>query len=269
MSYTSPFILYDNVLEDGTVTVTSEASGFPKENMFDWIDWTYWKASSSVDQNIDIDKGAIGISVDTLAILAHNIGSAGDSIGAVVTVYEDDNSGFTSPTTLGTVAVSNDRPFYLSLTPGTERYNRIKIANIDEAVYIGVVCLCAKMTIPVGPKFSFDPDKQSIMSEKFVSYSGRMVSSAVKYAQRDINVPFERIPQSFIASDLLPFLEDHYGQMKPFFFVPDPSDVFGTDKIYYLVAPDDPTIELPIFNDDINFRNWVLVAKGVRQSIFR
>jgi len=269
MSYTSPFILYDNILEDGTVTVTSEASGFPKENMSDWLDWTYWKASSSVDQNIDIDKGAVGISVDTLAILAHNLGSAGDSIGTVVTVYEDDNSGFTSPTTLGTVAVSNDRPFYLSLTAGTERYNRIKIANLDEAVYIGVVCLGKKMTIPVGPGFNFDPDKQNIMSEKFVNYSGRIVSSAIKYSQRDIIVEFRRIAQSFIASDLLPFLEDHYGQMKPFFFVPDPGDVYGTDKIYYIIAPDDPTIELPIHDNDNEFRNWTMKARGVRQSTFR
>jgi hypothetical protein len=269
MSYELPFILYKNVLEDGTVTVTSEASGFPKENMFDWLDWTYWKASTAVDQNIDIDKGAAGISVDTLAILAHNLGTAGDSVGTVVTVYEDDNSGFSSPTTLGTVAISNDRPFYLSLTSGTERYNRIKIANLDEAVFAGVVWLGAKMTIPVGPEFAFDPDKQNIMSEKFVSYSGRMVSSAVKYSQRDMIINFRRIAQSFISSDLLPFLEDHYGQMKPFFFVPDPGDVFGTDKIYYIVAPDDPTIELPIYNDDIGYRNWILRARGVRQSTFR
>jgi hypothetical protein len=268
MSFERPFILYDNVLIDGTVTV-SAASGFPKENMWDWLDWTYWKADSADDQNIDIDKGTAGISVDTLAILAHNIGSAGDSVGAVVTVYEDDNSGFTSPTTLGSVAISNDRPFYLSLTSGTERYNRIKIINLDEAVFIGVVCLGTKMTMPVGPEFPGDPDRQNVMSEKFVSYSGRMVSSAVRYVQRDMNIPFRRISQSFIDSDLLPFLEDHYGQMLPFFYVPDPGDVFGTDKIYYLVAPDDPRIELPIHENNISYRNWTLIARGVRQSNFR
>jgi len=269
MAYQLPFILYDNVLEDGTLSVTSEESGFPKENMVDWLDWTYWKASSAVTQNIDVDKGAAGISVDTLAVLAHNFGTGGNSLDCDITVQEDDNPSFSSPTTLGSVTITDDKPFYLALTAGTERYNRIKIENMEDAPFIGVIFLGAKMTIPVGPEFDFDPDRQNIQSEKFVSYSGRMVSSAVKYSERDMNVPFRRIAQSFVALNLLPFLEDHWAQMIPFFFVPDPGDVFGTDKIYYLVAPDNPTIELPVYEDDIAFRNWTLRAQGVRQSTFR
>lgn len=269
MAFELPFILYDNVLEDGTLSVTSEASGFPKENLVDWLDWTYWKSTDASDQNIDVDKGAAGVTINTLAILAHNIGTAGNSLNADVTVYEDDNDSFSSPTQLGTVEITDDDPFYLDLTSGTERYNRIKISNIDEAVFIGVLWLGAKMEIPVGPEFTFDPDLQNVRSEKYNNYEGRMVGSAVKYSERSMNIPFRRISQSFVDSDLLPFLEDHYGQMKPFFFVPDPGDIFGTEKVYYLVAPNDPTINLPVYEDDIGFRDWILRAQGVRQSTFR
>lgn len=269
MAFELPFILYDNVLEDGTLSVTSEESGFLKENMTDWLDWTYWKASSGADQSIDIDKGVGGIEVDTLAILSHNIGSAGSSLNADVTVYDDDNSGFASPVTLGTIEITDDNPFYLSLTLGSQRYNRIKITNTDDAPFAAVIFLGKKMEIPVGPEFSFDPDHQNVKSEKFSSYSGRMVSSSVQYSERNMNVAFKRIAQSFIISDLQPFVEDHYGQMKPFFFIPDPGDVFGTGKIYYLVAPDNPSLDLPIYNDDIGFRNWTLKAQGIRQSTFR
>jgi len=269
MAYELPFILYNNELENGVLSVTSEEASFPKENMIDWLDWTYWKATTGLDQNIDVDKGAPGVEVDTLAILAHNIGTGGNSLGATITVYEDDNDSFSSATTLGTISPTDDNPFYLDLTPGTERYNRIKIENMEDPAFIGVIWLGKKMEMPVGPEFSFDPDMQEVVSEKFVSYSGRMVSSSVKYSDRTMNVPFRRIAQSFIASDLLPFLEDHYGQMKPFFFVPDPGDVFGTGKVYYLVAPDNPSIGLPVYNDDIGFRDWELVARGVRQSTFR
>lgn len=271
MSYELPFILYDNELEDGTLTVTSEESGFPKENLVDWLDWTYWKASSAAAQNIDVDKGAAGssVEVDSLAILAHNLGTGGNSLGCDVTVQEDDNPSFSSPTTLGTVSPVDDDPFYLSLTAGTERYNRIKIENMEDPAYIGVGYLGKRMTMPVGPEFSFDPDRQETKSEKYVNYSGRLVGSAKKYDERIMEVDFRRIAQSFVASDLLPFLEDHYTAMKPFFFVPDPGNVFGTGKVYYLTAPDNPRVELSVYGDDISFRDWVLRARGIRQSTFR
>jgi hypothetical protein len=270
MSYELPFILWDNVMESGTITVDSEEVGFPKENMLDWLDWTYYKSTGPTsNQRIYIDKTSAGIEVDTLAVLGHNWGSGGSSIGTVVYVHQDDNPGFSSATLIGTVTLFDDEPFYLDLTPGTERYVRIWIINLESAIYSAVVFVGKKMEMPVGPEFSFDPDMQNIKSEKFVSYSGRMVSSAFKYSERKMTVPFRRLSQTFIDSDLLPFLEDHYGRMKPFFFVPDPGNVFGDDKIYYLTAPDDPTINLPVYEDDIGFRNWTMEAQGVRQSTFR
>ena len=269
MSYGLPFIQYRNVLVDGTVTVTSEESGYPKENLWDWQDSTLWKATSAGDQNIDIDKGAAGTAVNTLCVLGHNWGSAGDSVGCQVTVYDDDNPSFSSPATLGTVSIEDDIPFYLSLTAGSQRYNRIKIANFDEAPYAAVVVLGSRLEIPVGPDFSFDPDKQNIRSETYNSYAGRVLASSIQYAERQMEVPFRRLAQSFVSATLLPFLEDHYGMMLPFFFVPDPGDVFGTDKVYYLIAPKNPTIELPVWEDDISYRNWTLKANGMRQSTFR
>lgn len=269
MAFETPFILSDNVLIDGTVTVTSEEAGYPKENMWDWLDSTYWKATSAAVQNIVIDKGAAGISVDTLGVLGHNWGTAGNSLGTEVYVQEDDNAGFASPTTMGSKVMADDNPFYLDLTAGTERYNRIRLQRLDEAPYAAVVVLGAKITMPVGPRFTYDPDKQKTYSELFNAHKGRVIYSSRRYSDRMMNVPFRRIPQSFVASDLLPFLEDHYTAMLPFFFVPDPGDHFGTSKVYYLIAPKDPEINLPVYEDDINYRNWTLVAQGYRQSTFR
>jgi len=221
MTYELPFILYDNILNrsNTSITVTSEASGFPKENLYDWKDWTYWKASSTAQQDIDIDKGTTGISVDTLALLGHNM----DYVMANVTVYEDDNPGFTSPTTLGSDAFAYDGPYYINLTSGSQRYNRIRIGSGSVAPFIAVAYLGTKLELPVGPEFSFDPDRQDIKSEKFNSYSGRMVSSAVKYAERRMNVPFRRLSETFIDSDLRPFLKTITGQCYHFslYLTPD------------------------------------------------
>jgi len=195
-----------------------------------------------------------------------------DYVMANVYVYEDDNPSFSSPTLLGSDGFAWDGPRYINLTSGTQRYNRIRIGSGSVAPFIAVAFLGTKMEIPVGPQFSFDPDRQNIKSEKFVSYSGRLVGSAVKYAERMMNVPFQRLSETWVDSDLRPFLEDHYGAMLPFIFVPDPGQVFTSDgitKLYYLTAPDDPTIELPVYGEDIGFRNWTLIANGVRQSKYR
>jgi len=268
MTYELPFMLWDNILNraNTSISVTSEAAGFEKENMSDWLDWTYWKASSTAQQDIDIDKGNVGIPVDTLCLLGHNINDVMNN----VQVYEDDNPGFSSPTLLGQDGFAVTWPHYINLTSGTQRYNRIRILSGSVAPEWAICYLGTKMEMPVGPEFSFEPDMQDIKSEKFVSYSGRMISSAFKYSERRMNVPFKRLSQTFIDSDLIEFLEDHYGQMIPFFFVPDPGDEFGANrKTYYVVAPDNPEIELPIYEDDIGFRNWTMRAQGVRQSTFR
>jgi len=269
MAYELPFILYNNVMDGNIFSVTSEEPGFPKENMTDWIDWTYWKSTGPLSPEwIIVDT--LNVAVDTLAILSHNLYSGGDSGSDTALIIEqDDNTAFTSATALGSYGPTSDAPFYYTFTLSSERYIRIRIHNMEDPIFIGVAFLGNKMEIPVGPEFSFDPDMQEIQSEKYLNYSGRIVGSAIQYSERMIQAPFRRISQTFIDSDILPFLEDHYGQMIPFFFVPDPGDIFGDNKIYYLIAPDNPTISLPVYNEDIGFRNWTLIANGVRQSTFR
>jgi hypothetical protein len=270
MAYELPYILYDNDLEDGTLTVTSEESGFPKENLLDWLDWTYWKSTSAAQQNIDVFFASPNVGMDTGAILGHNLGTAGNSLGTQLRILNDDNPSFSSPDVLYTATITDDNPFYFDIGQlWTEQYFRFEITNLDEACFIAVAFLGPKLTMPVGPEFSFDPDMQNVMSERFSSYSGRMVSSAVQFVEREMDVPFMRLSQTFVANSLLPFLEDHYGQMIPFFFVPDPGNFFGTDKIYYVVAPDNPSISIPVRSDDKNYRDWTLVAQGIRQSTFR
>lgn len=272
MSYELPFILHENQLADYLFGALSEESGYPIENVADYLDWTYWQATTGAEQKIYIDKTANGlVASDCLAILGHNFESGSLSSSTTVSVYES-TTGFTTTTLLGSKVVDSDNPFYIDLTEGDDRYVTIIISPMNDPAYAAVVWLGMKMEMPVGPEFSFDPDMQEVMSERFVSYSGRLVSSAHKYTERMVECEFKRLSQTFIDSDLLPFLEEHYEKMKPFFFAPDPGKVF-TDgdevKLYYLTAPDNPRISLPVYNDEIGFRNWNMIAQGVRQSTFR
>ncbi|MBK8663230.1 MAG: hypothetical protein IPN18_16115 [Ignavibacteriales bacterium] len=58
-------IAYYNFLAYGALTVTSEATGFPKANLQDYRDYTYWKATSHATQTISANAapqiGFIGL----------------------------------------------------------------------------------------------------------------------------------------------------------------------------------------------------------------
>lgn len=264
MTFQVPIILADNVLEtyEAGLTVTSEAAGYPISNLIDRLPGTYWAPTSTATQDIDVDKLAPGVAVDFLCIGFHDLGTQ----TATITVYEDDNSGFTSPTTLGTKSFTSDGLQFLSLTSGTERYNRIRITSLDAACYIGVLFLGKKLTMPVGPEFGYTPDAQRTYGASLVSTTGQFMGSAIDFTERKLEVTFRNIPQTFVASDLLPFLEDYYLQIKPFFVVPDPGNIYGTNKLYYMTPPDDPEIQLSTQEENILLRTWTLTAYGVKQA---
>jgi len=264
MAFEAPIYHFDNILDTYGFTITSEAAGYPKENLVDFRPWTYWMPTSTATQYLVVDKGAAGISTDCLSILGHDLFTQ----GAHIEVQQDTVSNFTSPTTLVTdfAVASNDPTMVVFASAGTERYIRIIISNLSAACYIAVIFLGEKMVIPVGPEFGYDPDRQKIEAEKFLSYTGQFLSSSIRFSERRVMIEYRNIAQSFVASDLLAFLEDHYGAMKPFFLAPDPGNVYGTDKIYYLSAPEHPELRMPTTRFNIEKRNWTFIGEGVKQT---
>ena len=270
MAYENPYILAENFINDSTTFTASEAVGFPAENVADLLDWTYWESAITGNQFFSMDMGA-DIDPDTVVIGGSNLWPN----GSVFLLQSSNDSGYSPAETRATWSLTFpflDQTKYISLSefPPARYWRAFVFAGPSGGIpKITNLWLGSKITIPVGAEFSFDPDMQKIISEKYANSEGRLPSNGKRYSERMMNVEFKRISQSFVDTDLLPFLEDHYSQMLPFFFVPDPGNVFGTDKIYYLTAPENPRIELPVYNDQIGFRNWTLLAEGVRQSTFR
>ncbi len=71
----------DNILEDGSVTVTgSPDSGYPEERLWDRNISLFWLVSGTQATVIEVDQGATGnVAVDFLAIESHNFD--GETIG--------------------------------------------------------------------------------------------------------------------------------------------------------------------------------------------
>lgn len=255
-----PIICWKSHLETyGISAITSEESGFPKENLYDWRLQTLWKPTSTATQNITIDKGAAGIVTDYFCIQNHDLGTR----TATVTIYEDDNSGFTSPTTLGTKAFTLDSPYFLSLTSGTERYNRIAITSLDAACYIGEIFLGAKLTMQKLPLDGYDVDDVSVVGKASASHDGNFLGAQVLYKQRNVNAAFRYLTDAWVLANLKDFLDDHYSNLKPFFYIPDATNY--TDRVYFVRAPDNTRVSLP---SESTFRHWDLQAIGIKDADF-
>jgi len=71
-----PRIGYTNLLETGTVTASSEATGFDVENVFDWLLYDWWKPNAAGNAEINCSFSTYK-NADYLAIAGHTLGENG------------------------------------------------------------------------------------------------------------------------------------------------------------------------------------------------
>ena len=108
-----------------TVSV-AEVTGFPKVRLLDGMHQPLAKFVSGAGVTFTLDRGAAGLEVIDRLILpaGHNLAGA-----TTIAVTSDDNSGFTTPTTmLAAVAVAAGQ-IDKNLTGSTERYVRLTVAG--------------------------------------------------------------------------------------------------------------------------------------------
>lgn len=207
-----PFILYTNIYESGTVTATSEATGFDVENIFDWRSYVRWKATSTATQYITVDYGT-AVSCDALGITGHNLSDATVSVessttGAWAGEQATRLSGFT-PTDNADIC----KPF----TAASVRYWRIKILTPTTAPEIGVLCLGARLDFPKNPTrpLLFNNEGMEVVSER--SKGGHILGVVNYFRPYSIALSFSWLTIAFLRGDLYTFWSTHGGLHKPFF----------------------------------------------------
>lgn len=141
---TIPIAYILNILETGTVTVSGEASGKPKERLFDRDLGVFWEdASAAGTRTIQVDQGATVQSIDTWLIAAgHNLSAATVNLDS-----SPDASVWTNRDTLvpsGTALIRRTIPS----GPFTIRYWRVTISNASAAPQIAELLLTLARTFP-------------------------------------------------------------------------------------------------------------------------
>ena len=168
------------------LTATSTASGSDVKNIYDMLETTMWKASSSANQTLSYDAGSGNTrAANYIAMLGHNLKTAGASI---YLEWSDDNSNWTE--------AWSDTPaadtVYLKEFAQTavHRYWRLRITGASTAVYM-TLCIWGLKTELDYATAGFDPHEQEAKANVSVSETGYLLGIHHKYIERSMTLKFE------------------------------------------------------------------------------
>ena len=227
------YIGYNNILETGTVTVTSEATDFPKENAYDWLPWDYWKASAAGTVYVTVDMGS-AVEVDYWALAFHDLA---DHSGTIKPQY---SSGSTSPfswSDLDTVQTPTDNQMiFRPVTSVNVRYYRFEISSTTLASAIGALSLGQYLTLERGMKGFTTPyhgrNKKILNS---IGETGNPLGSTIYLLGQKFSISQENVSTTWVDANWENLI--NHIEIKRFFFMHDyenaPSEVAfcWTDKI--------------------------------------
>lgn len=195
---------YENLLESGTVSASTEASGFEKENAYDHHTHDHWKPSA-VAAWLKVDAGSL-VDVDYFGLGAHDLGTQ----GATIVLQHATDAAFTTPVNAFTpISPSDDSPIIRAFTAINKQHWRIymtvAIASIGHAAF------GERLDLPLAQGTGYRPIDESRATKKTmtISESGQVLGSTIErdgatgsIAIRNMSDAFRRANWSTLAAHL-------------------------------------------------------------------
>lgn len=202
-------IAYHNLLETGTITVTSEAAGFPKENAYDNNTFDYWKIVD-LPGWIRADMTS-PVPCDYFAVAAHTLSTVSATISFQ---WSDDNASWFEA--FAAITPSNNSPIFKSFSSLTKRYWRVVISN--GAPLIGFLSFGVRLDLTTGMAFGFDLITESRKAKLInnVSENGEFLGRSVISQGGEGKIQLRNLSQSWVRANW-PALANAI-QTKPFIF---------------------------------------------------
>lgn len=230
------YIGYNNLIEhaDSAITVTSEATGYEKENAYDWLTSDWWKAAAAGTVYYTIDLGSAK-AVDYFGLAAHNLP---DNSGTIELEYSSTGAwAGEEVTAVSTITPSDNAPIFRVFTSATMRYWRFKIVATTNANLIGVLSLGVRLELPSEIPLNFTPPSlardHSIANN--VAEKGAFLGRTLERNGYELDLKQNFVTPSWIRTYWEP-LADHV-DTKPFFFswdyenYPDEAVLAWADKM--------------------------------------
>lgn len=209
-------LLYDNLLCKTTLAgyvlaSSGDATGYPKENIADWLDFDFWKPDAAGTEYVQVDFTAAQ-AADTLAIYAHDIYTNGGSVK--VRRY---NSG--AWTQVGA-----------TLTPTSNGLHIIQFASVSDTKWrvevtstpaskLGVAFLGVALVLPAAPPGIAPPLVPGTDTLANRAAGGALLGVSGKPTAADLRVQISLQTPAWIRANWVPFMR--HAARRAFFFVWD------------------------------------------------
>ena len=217
MSY--PFILYDNVFDLTTTATDTDANGdYNAAYVSDLLPYTLWLAASTGTKYISVDATA-SETADTLAIVGHNLGTA----GATVSLESSATGAWAGEETerVAGFVPSDDENIIKQFTSGSDRWLRLKIISAAIAPQVGVLMVGERLDFPAYPDSPFEYRTEKINTVNNISRAGHLLGVDNKYTPLTMSASFTWVSYTFMDGDYKTFWDAHGKLQKPFVWVPN------------------------------------------------
>ena len=207
---------YENLLEDATLTASSEDTGFEVENLADWRLDDAWKPTTAGTHNADADLGSAQ-SVDYFACFGHNLA---DVSGTVKLQHATSGAG---PWTDAFTAITptENRVIFKTFTSQSKQYWRIVTTSTGSPAFISVASIGAILDLQRGMRAGFIIPGifQQVESMNAITHNGNFIGKSVKQRPQRVNISQTIVTPTWVRSNLETMV-DHINS-KPFFFAHD------------------------------------------------
>lgn len=220
---TRPIIMYNSIIGDATISVTSEATGYEKENAYDDLTFDYWKPSAAGTVYYTMDFGS-AVTVDAWGVFAHDLG---DNSASIQLQYSTDNFAADVNDFAAAISPSGSEPRLQTGTSQSKRYWRYKIISAAAASKIGGLMLGQHLEISdnsaLHPSNDADHLAQVYESNLNISEAGTILGADTKARLVEGRMFFELLTRAWVRTNWDPF-KSHVEQGGGFLYQPDPDN---------------------------------------------
>jgi len=230
----NPKLAYTNFFELGTVSATSETTGFEKENAYDGLTFDWWLPTAGSTNYLTVDNGS-ALSADYWFIYQHNLHENG---GSVKLQYSTDNFS-SSIVDVGTAVTPTDAsPIFREFASISARYWRFEIITTSSPIassYIGVAMIGPALelenTLPVDASNFLYYARDNVYINNVAERGATLGRSLIRKGLKGtINLRF--ITPSWFRSNWDNFMD--HAEQKPFVFSSDPTNYPDESVLCYL-----------------------------------
>lgn len=214
----APRIGWNNAMRRGTVSASSEATGFDVENIASPFEYTAWQGTGTTFDWVRLQL-ASSETINAVCIQGHNMATKGNSIRLQI---PDGGGGWTPVGPLVTPTVDNDP---IVILYDDRDLDDMRLYINGPAPTISVLYFCEVLSLPQNVYAGVGTPINMARRTKYQNtqtVSGKWTGRTIQRERNYNDFPVQHLRESWVQANLDPFIED--ARSYPYFLCERPAD---------------------------------------------